>query len=290
MQPWSSEIAGHDPLSASSGKPPVDFAPVSGKLLSPGSAVLHEFRFIITVSLLLIKKKKECIGMSVHEGHRERLRDNFLTHGLDGFHELQALELLLFYAIPRRDTNPLAHALLEHFGSLDGVFSASERELCEVPGVGKNTAALILLIPQILKRSRVAAADEIKYIRCGRDAALYLRPRLDTEKEEVALMICLDAQMAVINCLELARGTINAVDFNIRRVIEHAMKSKACYVILAHNHPGGSPRMSREDDAVTGRLYKALDLVGIHLYDHIIVAGGEYSSIRDMGGMRLYSF
>ena len=212
--------------------------------------------------------------MTVHEGHRERLRDSFLAHGLDSFHEVQALELLLFYAVPRRDTNPLAHALLNQFGSLEGVFSASERELCEVPGVGKSTAALILMVPQILKRSRVTAANEIKHIRCGRDAAEYLRPRLDTEKEEVALMICLDSQMAVINCMEL----------------EQAMKSKASYVVLAHNHPAGSPRMSREDDAVTNRAYKALELVGIRLYDHIIVAGDEYSSVNDLGGMRVYSY
>ena len=103
-------------------------------------------------------------------------------------------------------------------------------------------------------------------------------------------MICLDSQMAVINCIELARGTINAVDFNIRRMVEHAIKSKASAVILAHNHPGGSPRMSREDDAVTSRVYKALELVGIRLYDHIIVAGDEYSSVNDLGGMRVYSF
>lgn len=228
--------------------------------------------------------------MTVHEGHRERLRDSFLAHGLDSFHEVQALELLLFYAVPRRDTNPLAHALLNQFGSLAGVFSASERELCEVPGVGKSTAALILMVPQILKRSRVTAANEIKHIRCGRDAAEYLRPRLDTEKEEVALMICLDSQMAVINCMELARGTVNAVDFSIRRMVEQAMKSKASYVVLAHNHPAGSPRMSREDDAVTNRAYKALELVGIRLYDHIIVAGDEYSSVNDLGGMRVYSY
>ena len=112
--------------------------------------------------------------MAIHDGHRERLRDCFLEHGLDSFHEVQALELLLFYAIPRRDTNPVAHALLDHFGSLDAVFAASERELCDVPGVGKSTAALILLVPQIFKRSRVAAASEKRYIRNGREEAEYL--------------------------------------------------------------------------------------------------------------------
>ncbi len=227
--------------------------------------------------------------MAIHDGHRERLRDSFLEHGLACFREVQALELLLFYAIPRRDTNPIAHALLDHFGSLDAVFAASERELCEVPGVGKNTAALILLVPQILKRSRVAASEK-RYIRNGREAAEFLRPRLDAEREEVALMICLDSQMAVINCVEIARGSINSVEFNIRRVVEIAMKSKATYVILAHNHPEGSPRMSREDDLVTGRIYKALELMNIRLFDHIIVAGDQYASINDVGGMRLYSY
>lgn len=228
--------------------------------------------------------------MAIHDGHRERLRDSFLEHGLESFREVQALELLLFYAIPRRDTNPIAHALLDHFGSMEAVFAASERELCEVPGVGKHTAALILLVPQILKRSRVAAASENRYIRNGREAAEYLRPWLDTEREEVAMMICLDSQMAVINCVEVARGSINSVEFNIRRVVEIAMKSKASNVILAHNHPEGSPRMSREDDIVTGRIYKALDLMNIRLFDHIIVAGDKYASINDVGGMRLYSY
>ena len=228
--------------------------------------------------------------MATHDGHRERLRDTFLTHGLDSFHELQALELLLFYAIPRRDTNPIAHALLDRFGSLDGVFAASEQELCEVSGIGKHAAALILLTPQIVKRSRVAAADTIQYIRNGKEAAQYLRPRLDCEREEVAMMICLDSKMAVINCVELARGTVNMVDFSIRRVVEIAIRSKASYVVLAHNHPDGGPRMSREDNVVTSQVYKALELVNIRLFDHILVAGDVYSSINDLGGMQLFRY
>ena len=218
--------------------------------------------------------------MTVHNGHRERLRDTFLEHGLDGFHDLQTLELLLFYAIPRRDTNPLAHALLDRFGSLQAVFEASERELCEVPGVGRHTAGLILLVPQLVKRSRVSAAREKKTIRNGRDAAEYLRPFLDTEREEVAMMIC----------LELARGTVNSVTISCRRVVETALKSKASYVILAHNHPGGRPSLSREDDAVTSSVFKALDLVDIKLMDHVVVAGGQYASLNDLGGMRLYMY
>ena len=103
--------------------------------------------------------------MGVHDGHRERLRKSFLEHGLQGMHDINALELLLFYAIPRRDTNEIAHHLLERFGTLDGVFSASSEELCEVDGIGENAAALIALIPEIMKKSRLSKAKEIKQIR-----------------------------------------------------------------------------------------------------------------------------
>ena len=228
--------------------------------------------------------------MAIHDGHRARLRERFLKYGLDGLHDLQALELLLFYAIPQRDTNPLAHALLERFGTLDGVFAATEQELCDVPGIGQNTAALILLMPALSKRSRVCAARERKVIHNGREAAEYFRPRLDTEREEVALMLCLDAQMAIIECVELGRGNVNSVNFNIRSIVEIALRYKASNVILAHNHPAGSARMSREDDAVTGRVYKALELMDIRLFDHIIIAGDSYSSVNDLGGMRLYRY
>lgn len=97
--------------------------------------------------------------MGVHDGHRERLRWRFIEHGLKNFNELNSLELLLFFAIPRRDTNELAHTLLARFGTLAGVFDASYEELTSVPGVGENAAALIMLVPQILKKSYVARGE-----------------------------------------------------------------------------------------------------------------------------------
>ena len=229
-------------------------------------------------------------AMSVHDGHRERLRDSFLEYGLEHMNDINALELLLFYAIPRRDTNELAHRLIDHFGSLDAVFAASEQELCEVEGVGRNTAALLLLVPQIFKKSEVSKTKDMTVIRNSRDAGAFLKPRFLLERDEVLLMICLDNKRSVISCCEMGRGIVNAIDVNIRRMVEHALKVKAASVIVAHNHPRGFAAPSREDDTFTMALTKAMRAVGIPLEDHIIVADGTAISLADSGLLKLYQF
>jgi len=122
--------------------------------------------------------------MGIHDGHRERMRNSFRKDGLAGFNAISALELLLSYAIPRRDTNPVAHALLERFGSLQEVFDASEEELCEVEGVGTSAAVLIRLIPQIMRKSAVDRASEKRYIMNTRDARDFLAPYFLYERNE----------------------------------------------------------------------------------------------------------
>ncbi len=226
--------------------------------------------------------------MGVHDGHRERLRQSFLEHGLSGMNDINALELLLFYAVPRRDTNELAHLLLQHFGSLDGVFSASAEELCEVEGIGAYAASLLTLVPEIMKKSRLSKSREIRQIRSSDDAGEYLLPYFMNERDEVVYLLCLDSKRAVICCAEMGRGVVNAVDASVRRIVEKALKVKACSVIIAHNHPGGIAIPSREDDIFTRCLYNALDTVGIRLEDHIIVADEDYISAADSGMMRLY--
>ena len=228
--------------------------------------------------------------MGMHDGHRERLKETYLENGLDRMNDIQALELLLFYAVARRDTNELAHALLARFGSLDAVFHASVEELKEVPGVGSHTAILLTMIPQIMKKSAVSRTDEIHQITSSRDAGRYLIPRFLEEQDEVVLMLCLDNKRSILCCCEMGRGVVNTVNINIRRAVEKALRVKASAVILAHNHPGGLAIPSREDDIVTKNLYNALEIVGIHLEDHIIVADGDYVSMADTGIMQHYRF
>ena len=228
--------------------------------------------------------------MGVHDGHRERLRARFAEHGLESFNELNALELLLCYAIPRRDTNEIAHRLLDAFGSLSGVFQASMQELTSIPGIGENAATLILMVPQIIKKAHVSKAQEIKIIRNSTDAGNYLLPYFLDEPDEIVMMLCLDNKRAVICCREMGRGVVNCVDANIRRMVETALKVKTTTVIVAHNHPNGVALPSREDDNFTRTLYRSLGLLGITLEDHIIVANDEFVSLADSGVMHLFKY
>ena len=225
--------------------------------------------------------------MGVHDGHRERLRSSFLEYGLNPISDVNALELLLFYAIPRKDTNPLAHALLERFGSIQAVFSASEQELCEIPGISRSTAALIRLVPELGRRSRLRAAEDIQYIRTSQEAGAYLVPQFANIRDELALILCLDSGKRIIRCQELGRGEANTVHFSIRRLVEYAVQNKAAYVILSHNHPEGFALPSREDDQVTQQVYEALRTIGVELFDHIIVAQDDFVSYRDSGWLRM---
>lgn len=221
--------------------------------------------------------------MGVHDGHRERLKSRFMEHGLDSFNELNALELLLFYAIPRKDTNVIAHALLDRFGSLSGVFDAGTRELMEIPGIGENAALLIKLVPQMMKKSRMSKVNDIRSFRSSAEMGRFLVPRFMDQQEEVAMLLCLDSRKSLISCEILNRGVVNAVDITVRRMVELALKNKAVSLVLAHNHPEGIALPSREDEVFTHRAGEALRLMGMELLDHIIVAGDRYFSMRDSG-------
>ena len=146
----------------------------------------------------------------MHEGHRERLRRRFLQEGLDNFDELQVLELLLFYAIPRRDTNPIAHALLEQFGSLSGVLEAPVSALAQVPGMGENAATLIQLVTATSRYymvQRSSAGQALNTVeRCG----AYLTPRFFGLRDEAVCALCLDAKCKPLACRILGRGSVNA--------------------------------------------------------------------------------
>lgn len=225
--------------------------------------------------------------MGTHDGHRDRLKSRFCEFGLDTFNDINVLELLLFFSIPRRDTNEVAHRLLNHFGSLDKVFNASVYELVEVPGVGMNSAVLITFIHQLIKKIEVSKTKDIKTISNSRQAADFFIPRYVNEQDEVLLMLCLDNARRIIACIEIAKGTVNSLEVNLKRVIEIALKHKACSVIISHNHPGGTLSFSIEDDIFTKEVYKALHQVSILLEDHIIVAQDQYFSFADSGVLRM---
>lgn len=221
--------------------------------------------------------------MAVHDGHRARKKEQFRTHGLDAFADHEALELLLFYAIPRVDTNPVAHRLIERFGSLDGVLSAPPEELEKVEGVGESAATLLSLILPLVRRSRMTASKKPVILGTTQAAGEYFVDLFFGMREERLYEACLDAKGKLLRCAKVADGSVDAVSVNIRVIVENALKCGASAVVLSHNHPSGVALPSEDDNATTLAVYDALRTVDIRLLDHIIVADDDFVSIRDNG-------
>ena len=216
-------------------------------------------------------------------GHRERVRRRFLDEGLDAFKDYEALEMLLFYAIPRQDTKVIAKRLIDQFGSLQAVFHTPPDRLMQEAGLTEATAALIAMLPQLARKIEEQQAQENARIRstldAGRDVIAMFRGRQD----ESVRILCLNASGKVVRRARIAEGDVNAVHFPIRKLVEEALACKAVSVILAHNHPGGTMAPSQEDLDATKAAKAALETVGIRLLDHLIVAGDNYCSLREEG-------
>lgn len=216
---------------------------------------------------------------SIHKGHRERLKQRFLEEGLDNFTDVQVLELLLFYAVPQRDTNPIAHELIRHFGSLSQVLDAPVEELKKVDGIKDNAATLLALVIQLCRYYQVDSAQRVEILDSLEACGHYLLPRFFGRSRETVFLLCLDAKCKVICCKEIGEGSVNAASISIRKVVETALNANATSVVLAHNHPSGLALPSEEDILTTKRLYAALQAVDVVLADHLVVADGDYVSM-----------
>ena len=211
------------------------------------------------------------------------MKERFLKEGLDHFDEHQVLELLLFYCIPRIDTNPLAHNLLERFGSLAQVLEAPVEELEKVPGIGTNAATFLSLTTAVGRYYLVNRSMQTVILptieKCGR----YLQPFFYGRRNETVYMLCLDAKCKVLCCKEVGEGSVNSAGIPIRRIVEIALGANASSVILAHNHPSGFAVPSGEDVQTTRRIAAALDAVEIELVDHIVFADEDFVSMAQSG-------
>ena len=192
--------------------------------------------------------------MSVHAGHRKRLKERFRQEGLDSFDELHVLELLLFYCIPQKDTNLLAHELLDRFGSLPQVLEATAEELEKVPGVGEHVSTLLTLITDISRYYMVSRSARFDVLLTNEQCGDYLLPYFVGRRDETVFMLCLDAKCKVLCCKEVGRGSVNSAGVPVRRVVETALGVNATTVILAHNHPSGIALPSKEDILTTRRV------------------------------------
>lgn len=221
--------------------------------------------------------------MSIHDGHRRRLKERFFREGLDNFEQLQVLELLLFYCIPRQDTNPIAHALLDRFGSVSKVLEATPEELKKVPGVGESAALFLSLIMATGRYYLVNQKEKDTILTSIEKCGQYLLPFFHGRRNETVFLLCLDAKCKVLSCKEVGEGSVNSAAVPIRRIVEMALGDNATSVVLAHNHPSGLALPSGEDIQTTRRLSLALRAVEIELVDHVVVADGDYVSLAQSG-------
>ncbi len=221
--------------------------------------------------------------MSIHAGHRARLRQRFVDQGASALDDAQLLELLLFYALPQGDVNPLAQRLLLHFGSFAAVLDATPEALCAIPGVGPNSALLLSMLPQVLRRYEQSRVRPVDFIASAADAGEYLVPCFLGARKEHLYLLGLNLRGQVLRCTLLAEGEADRVEFDSRDALSAARDCGAVGGILAHNHLSGTLEPSRADLTLTRTLAALLSAHGIQLLDHLIVADGEFSSLAEGG-------
>ena len=221
--------------------------------------------------------------MTVHEGHRSRVRERYRQEGLEGFAPHEVLELLLFYGRSRGDTNAEAHALLDHFGSLRAVLEAPPDQLMQIKGIGEESAVLISMIVPLFRRYMALLAEKQRSIASREEAEEFCKALLAGWRSERFYALALNSSGRLLGCRLIAEGSLSEVPAYPRAVAEAALQLNAASLILCHNHPGGSTAPSGADLETTDQLETMLSMLGIPLLDHIIIAGNEAWSMAQHG-------
>jgi DNA repair protein RadC len=217
------------------------------------------------------------------EGHRARMREKLLKNDADGILDHELLEMVLFLALPRKDTKPLARALLARFGSFAGVIAAPLPDLLRVEGLGEAAAAALKTVQAAALRL-IAPERRTKDVLSNWDALIdYLNARLSRERVEQLRVLYLDNRNCLLADEAQSRGTVNHTPVYPREVVKRAIELRATALILVHNHPSGDPTPSREDIAMTREIKNAAGLLEIVLHDHVIVGNGRWTSFRREG-------
>jgi len=229
---------------------------------------------------------------TIHTGHRGRVKEEFLTRGIEGWPDHRVLELILFYAIPQGDVNPLAHELIDRFGSLSGALDALPEELMKVKGMGEHSAAMLKLFPAVLGRYLECRTGPGRLIHTAAEAGHVLAPYLYGARNEMVYILCLDAKEKLLGVRKLSEGNIGSSDVTIRRAAEECLALRATFCYLAHNHVSGVALPSPEDLNTTQVIRAALEPPGVRLVDHLVFVDGDLVSIRESeaggrGGFRM---
>lgn len=225
--------------------------------------------------------KSQRVNDNIHKDHRQRLKYQFLENGIGTLTEVQVLELLLFFAIPQRDTNPLAHKLLNEFSSIKDVLSASPEELMRVSGVKENTATLLKLVHGLINYTSLP--KDANFIGSTSEAREYCANLFHGVEVEQFYVICMSKENVIKKIKMMAIGTNDEVGVQIRNITEFVILSKCNRIIICHNHPGGRARVSDQDMVFTFTLLCSCMLNSIDILDHVIVGESKTISMNEQG-------
>lgn len=212
----------------------------------------------------------------MHEGHRDRMKKHALEDGFSGFANHEIVEMALFYTNPRANVNPIAHALYERFGSLKGILEARVEDLMEVDGIREHSALFFKLLLELLRRYANEQVDRGMVYKHLSDIAKCFQFRFIGITHEELHAMFLNNRMQMIKYSVISRGTVNATDVSIRRLIEDAFRCNAATIVLAHNHPEGMPIASTADLEMTDYINSSCQSLGVHLLEHLIITDGGF--------------
>ena len=220
---------------------------------------------------------KANLNEQIHRGRRKKLRTRFLDNGLATFNEYEVLEFALGFCIPRQDTNPAAHSLINKFGSLQAVIDAKPADLAKAFGIGEQSAVFLHFLKQFTTYLAQQTVNRAK-IQTPEQAIEYLAPLLRTYTVEQFVLVCLGTGGKVKKVYHITNHELDMVHVNVREIISVVTANKTAQVVLAHNHLNDDPSPSMDDMQITRRLYTTFQNLGIKFLDHIIIAGeNDYS-------------
>lgn len=221
------------------------------------------------------------VDKNCHKDHRKRMRTRLLNSDRDTFEDHEILEMLLYYSVPRKDTNALAHTLLDRFGSFRGIIEADPKELMSIPMIAEHSVVFFSLISEFMRRYLCEEENNaVKYDTIEKIGEYFIKKYIGVNTETVYVML-LDNSLRLVECKKVHEGSVNSAGFDIRKIYQYATAKNVPNIVLAHNHPGGVAVPTSDDINSTVILVQGCEILGLNILEHIVVAGDKYIPIMN---------
>jgi DNA repair proteins len=216
---------------------------------------------------------------NLHKNHRKRVKERYLGEGLDNFSIHNIVELMLFYTIPQKDVNEIAHKLVNHYKTFSNILDADYNDLLRHEGIGENTALFLKLLPDLFRQYSMSKVNAGMACEKIDRVAEFLIGYYTAITKEIVVLVLLNNKNEMIDCVKIHEGSMSSAMININTIAEIVYTRKAANFILAHNHPDGDPTPSSEDIMATRMITNAFSMFDAKLFEHYVVSGTRYRTI-----------